>query len=369
MSFNLRQAGIKARENLDKFVAEKHRVPVMELTAVNEGKVTIKEMIGTDDGAAEFVEKITYDLAQGQSSVPLLYEDFYSTQTDPNFPKTLLLEEFGNIQVVFLEKFEGGEVKFGAMGPGEEKSVSFHTYAAGVEYDEDIVEYNQTWQVSNIGVAFGVAYTRLLNHLHLYPLMSASYDASSQAAGLPAQKIAQEGDLTADGSGAVAQDIKFDTNLATTLQDAAIVLPAGTKLLINSIDQLPIETALAGAIYADYSPMPIKQKFDSSSFIVYDGSTVKVGSKVYTYPGVTPGLAYLITPNSPLNFQELIKHDLRVDSNDGDLSRLILAQVVGRARRAVVCAPAGQFGAVQLHLYASDSVEQAQRTLAPKKKR
>jgi hypothetical protein len=39
-----------------------------------EGKTTIKEMIGTDDGAREFIEKVTYDLYTGREAVALAYK-------------------------------------------------------------------------------------------------------------------------------------------------------------------------------------------------------------------------------------------------------------------------------------------------------
>jgi hypothetical protein len=54
--------------------------------------------------------------------------------------------------------------------------VSFVTYAAGIEYNEDIIEYNQTWKVTEVAIAFGEAYNKLLNHIHLYPIISGSYN-------------------------------------------------------------------------------------------------------------------------------------------------------------------------------------------------
>lgn len=312
---------------------------------IKSGKQTIKEMIGTDDGAAEFVQKVTYDLYQGREAVPLLYKDLYSTLTDANFPKTMTAKEFGPVQVVFLEKYEGGEVKFGVLGPGVEKVVSFVTYAAGIEYDEDILEYNQTWRLSEIGIAFGEAYNKLLNHLHLSPIISASYVTTG--GGLAAQKVAQKGDYV---NGGTAQLIAWDTDLPTTLRNALQVFPKGTWLLINSADRYMIEDAIAASMYADTTPSVVKQQLSPSRIIAYDGDEVEVGGKTYTYAGVTSGYAYLIYPKK--YFREYIKHDLRVDSDDGDLSRLILSQVVGRARRAVYTSVGNEYGAVKIDIAA-----------------
>lgn len=305
---------------------------------VKSGKVTIKEMIGTDDGSREFIEKVTYDLYTGREAVPLLYKELYSTRSDSNFPQTMTAKEFGPVQVVFLQKYEGGEVKFGTLAPGEEKVVNFVTWAAGIEYDEDILEYNQTWRLSDIGMAFGEAYNKLLNHIHLYPIISASYTTTS--GGLAAQKAAQEA--------GTAQLVAYSTDLSTTLRNALQVLPRGTRLLINSADRYRLEDAIAASMYADTSPSVVKRALSANSFIEYDGDEIEVGGKTYTYPGVTQGEAYLVVPKR--YFTEYIKHDLRVDSDDGDLSRLVLAQVVGRARRAVFASVGSKYGAIKVEL-------------------
>ncbi len=306
-----------------------------DLTA---GKVTIKEMIGTDDGASEFIEKVTYDLYSGRETVNLLYKEIYSTLVDANFPQTMTVKEFGPVEVVFLQKLEGGEVKFGTIGAGTEKVVSIVTYAAGIEYDEDILEFNQTWRLTEIGLGMGEAYNKLLNHIHLSPIISGSY--TTTGGGLTAQKTAQKN--------GTAQLIAFDTNIATTLRNALSVLPRGAKLLINSSDRFAVEDALASSMYADATPSVVKQRIKSTDIIEYDGDEAVVGNKTYTYTGVTAGFVYLIVPKR--NFREYIKHDLRVDSSDGDLSRLILAQVVGRTRRGVLATLGTQYGVVKVDI-------------------
>jgi hypothetical protein len=308
--------------------------------SLREGKVTLKEMIGTDDGSSEFVEKVTYDLYQGREAVPLLYRDVYNTVSDPNFPQTMTAKEFGPVQVVFLQKYEGGEVKFGTIGPEVEKVVQIVTYAAGLEYDEDILEFNQTWRLSEIGEAFGEAYNKLLNHIHLYPIISGSY--TTTGGGLAGQKAAQEA--------GTAQLVAWTTNLETTLRNALTVLPRGTKMLINSADRFVVEEAIAGSMYDDFSPSLVKRKLSSADIIEYDGDEVEVGGKTYTYTGVSAGFMYLLVPKRM--FKEYVKHDLRVDSDDGDLSRLILSQVVGRARRGVFAALGSKYGAIKVDIAA-----------------
>lgn len=307
--------------------------------SLTEGKVTIKEMIGTDDGASEFVEKVTYDLYSGRETVNLLYKEIYTTLVDANFPQTMTVTEFGPVQVVFLQKMEGGEVKFGTIGAGTTKVVTIVTYAAGIEYDEDILEFNQTWRLTEIGLGMGEAYNKLLNHVHLSPIIGGSYVTTG--GGLSGQKTAQKA--------GTAQLIAFDTNIATTLRNAMSVLPRGVKMLINTADRFAVEDAIASSMYADATPSLVKQRLQTINIIEYDGDEVVVGGKTYTYAGVTAGFMYLIVPKR--NFREYVKHDLRVDSSDGDLSRLILAQVVARTRRGVLATLGTQYGVVKVDLY------------------
>jgi hypothetical protein len=75
-----------------------------------------------------------------------------------------------------------------------------------------------------------------------------------------------------------------------------------------------------------------------STLIFYDGDSITVGGKTYTYPGVDPDKAYLI--DGQKYFRELVKHDLRVDATGADLKKLVANAIVGRSRRGVYAAPA-----------------------------
>ena len=318
---------------------------------VNSGKVRIAEMIGTDDGATEFISKVTVDAYQGREQIPLLYKRFYRTISDSSLPKLLEAYEFGNAQVVFLEHLEGGEVRFGQMAPGTKKVVEIKSYAAGLEFSKEMLDFNQVWNISEAAQDFGISYSKLLNHLHLAPITTATY-SKAVGATLAEQKKAQEGDQ-AHQIGAVAQKIEFNSNITQTLQDALTVLPAGNVLLVNSADLFELHKAIKGAMYSDTSPMLIKQMFNNdNTFVVYDGETVVVGGQDYTYTGVAPGTAYLLT-DSKRNFREYIKQDLQIMQETGDLSRLIATQMVGQAYRGVFAAIGGKYGAVKVELAAS----------------
>lgn len=306
--------------------------------ALKNGEVTIKEMIGTGDGAVEFVEKTLYDVYAGRELTPLLYKDIYSTVSDRSLPRVLTVDSFGPTQVVFLEHFEGGEVNFGTVAAGEEVTVSMRTWATGIEYSEDMIEYNEYWRLSEANEAIGDAYNKVLNHLHLYPIIAGSY--TTTGGGLAAQKAAQVA--------GTQQLIAYDTSIAQTLKNALTVLPNVTHVLINSADEESILSALAADMYTDLTAGSAKRKITPDMFIRYDGDSVEVGGKEYEYTGVTSGFVYFVVAKK--NFKEYIKHDIRIDAGDGDLSRLIEDQIIARARRGVLAGLGGKNGAVKVDI-------------------
>ncbi len=339
---NIREKAIKAQKEAVAIIGEMQAGKRTEGIGWSDeamaGKVTIEEMLGTGDGEQDFLEKTTFDAYQGRENVALLYKEIYATREDASYPKVMTAKEYGAVQVVFVEKLEGGEVKFGELGPGTEKVVRFHTYAAGLEWSEDMVEYNEFWSLTDASIAFGENYNKLLNHLHLNPIITASY--TTTGGGVPAQKAAQ--------IAGTAQLVAFDTSLIDTLESVFTVLPKGTILLHNSTDAIAMERAIAADIYTDGTSGPMKRRFSALKLIAYDGDEVQVGDRTYLYGGVAAGYAYLIVPKK--NFIEYIKHDLRIDSDNADLSRLIVDQMVGRARRAVFCAVGGKDGAIKIDI-------------------
>lgn len=303
--------------------------------------VTLSEMISTDSGAQEFLEKVTFDLYQGREAVDLVYTRIFNRTVDANLPKTLDLDELGPVQVVFLQHVEGGEVAFGAMAPGTGKTVKINTWAAGLQYTEDFVEFNQTWRATENAEAFGEAYNKLLNHLHLGPIVTYTGYAT-EAGGVSAQKAAQKA--------GTPQLVAFDTDIATTFKKARQILPRGTVIMTNSMDTETILDGIKSDFYADdRTPTALNRAFSQDSILEYDGTEVEVGGKEYVYDGVQAGTAYLVAAKSR-NFREFVKHELRMDSDNADLSRLILEQLVGRTRRGVLAGLGGEFGVIKINL-------------------
>lgn len=287
----------------------------------------IGEMLVTDATRKELLEKVVLDVELGREGVPVLYTPIYERRQDPNFPEVFDAKWAQRGVVVFAEHIEGQEVRFGHLQAEQGPIARIVTYAAGIEYTEDMVEYNRTFDMEEINRAFGEAYNALLNHLHLGPIITYSYANANKTAPV---LVDVEGNPATSGYHKL---LSLRETLKQGLADARKEKRPGTILLVAGERLEHVQEAL-GSFYVrgtDYPPLSgIEQ------IVAYDGWEAEVGKKKVTYNGVANDKAYLIRPKR--GFKELIKHDLRIDATMPDLSRLIEAQIVGRARRGVFAA-------------------------------
>ena len=285
------------------------------------------EMITTDAVRKELMEKVVLDVELGREATPVLFTPIYERLEDSNFPEVFEAKWAQRGVVVFAEHIEGQEVRFGHLQAEQGPIARIVTYAAGIEYTEDMVEYNRTFDMEEINRAFGEAYNALLNHLHLGPIITYSYANANKTASV---LVDVEGNPAPSGYHKL---LSLRETLKQGLADARKEKRPGTILLVAGERLEHVQEAL-GSFYVrgtDYPPLSgIEQ------IVAYDGWEAEVGKKKVTYNGVVNDKAYLIRPKR--GFKELIKHDLRIDATMPDLSRLIEAQIVGRARRGVFAA-------------------------------
>lgn len=279
------------------------------------------ELLATDEELEEMMEKVVLDVELGRERVPTVYEPIYERIEDRNFPRVFDAKWAVEGLVVFLEYMEGSEIKMGTMAAHEGPIARIQTWAAGFEYTEDMIEYDHTFEVEELNRAFGEAYNALLNHIHLYPIISASYDS----------------DHTTNSSDVATDDDPWQLQIKQTLRqamrDANLERRPGSVLLTSRYMEGEIEEAL-DTMVIDGTEYPSVGGIDD--IIYYDGWDTKVGKKEYSYSGVSEDIAYLIRPRR--GFKELVKHGLIIDAQPGKLKRLIEEAIVGRTRRGVFAA-------------------------------
>jgi len=278
----------------------------------------LQELITSGD-AGSVRQKIVLDVEEGRLEVPLLYKPVFSTRVNRDFPKFVDTNFITSAACVFLQHLEAGEIEFGAMSTGVPGVVPILTWASAFEYTEDMVEFNQSWQFEELNRAFGEAYNALLNHLHLGPVLSFAYAAANQTAAT---------NLHTDFLMEVRE------TLQTAIRKCTLAQRTPTIILASIADKFNIEDALNLNQDPDANNRNIVRLGPSIEYLIYyDGWDVTVGPKTYSYPGVTPGTCYLIRPQKFMI--ELEKHGLLIDSDNADISRLIMEQYVGRTRRGV----------------------------------
>lgn len=327
------------------------RTPTGELRRLNLNR-PVGEFLGSSDMLEELAQKVTVDVELGRDDIPVLYKSLYRTTTNPNFPRLLDANQILYANVVFLQHFEGQEVRFGTMASEVGVTVPILTYSAGFEWDEDVEVYDEGWRVEMANEAVGRAYNALLNHLHLSPILTYNYPGDTNPNTTAAQTP----------TGNEIEDIR--ATLRKALSDAALNVDVNgrkkpirpTTILCTSADALKINDALAlgdrpsigttaasgpidvllGRVTDTAGATPSVNQLNT--IIAYDGEDIEMGNLTFNYAGATDGTIHLIQPKR--NLFEFIKHDLRVDTDrPADISRLIAAQMVARARRGLLMSP------------------------------
>jgi len=234
-------------------------IEVLELTR------PIGEMIVSDDSVQELLRKVTLDVELGREEVPLLYQPIYQRLEDANFPEVFDAPWAMRGTAVFLQHFEGDEVRFGSLLAEEGPTARIVTYAAGFEYTEKMVLFNQTFNMEVLNRAFGEAYNALLNHLHLYPIVSYNYTADNQTAALYADENGKE---LADDTGRHLVN-SYRRTLDAALEAADVAGRPGTVLLAPGAKRRVIDRALGG--FQLHSSEVLPEIGGIETVIYYDG--------------------------------------------------------------------------------------------------
>jgi hypothetical protein len=288
-------------------------------------KEPIARLVTSQPGLAAIARKVVMDVTEGRAENPTLYEAIYTDLFDDSLPQSVDTNLFNEAEVLFLERMEGEEVKFGTVQPGQGSSVPIVGYSAGFQWTREMEKWNQLWRIELFNKAFGRAHNALLNDIHLGPIITATLTGDNATA--------------ADTTGATLLDKTRNTLIAATRQ-AALKRRPGTILLASMSDKYNLLDAIS--IRRDQQGNELPQVEDISTIIYYDGDSIKVGEKVRTFAGVAPKTCYLIRPKSMFislcateNGQDLI-----VESGNGDVSRGIREQLVAHTYRGVYAAVA-----------------------------
>ena len=313
----------------------------------------IGEFLGTGNMVEELAQYVQVDIEAGRDTHPLLYKSLYQTQTNPNFPRFLDSGFSMFADVVFLQHLEGQEVRFGTTRAEMAPIVPILTYSAGFEWNEDVEVYDEGWRVSMANEAMGNAYNALLNHLHFSPWINADYTVATGFGNHTTFQAAPSGDqlesirLTLRTALNAAAQHTDDLGRRHAIRPTVALCNLATAYTLNDALNLIQDASVIGDQGADPNlflgrrsdtagPNPSVNQI--ATVLVYEGDSMQMGNLIWNYGTLPDNRVILIQPGR--NAFEFIKHDLRVDTErPSDLSRLIIAQMVARARRGLVVAP------------------------------
>lgn len=281
---------------------------------------TVHEFIGTDDFAAAFYERQRYEVDAGRDEEPTLYEPLYNIIEDRTLPRNVPINRIGPAGVVFQQINEGGEVQFVTVGQSN-FSVPIYHHAVGLEYSDDLVEYNELWSIPEVERQMGVSYNAKRNHIHLNPFIAYAYGAANQTTGVG---VDYDPNITLPEAFLRTIELAITNAIADTTNPRrgpyALLVATGNlftvERAINVVPQQGItrQSSAIGRI---------------QTVIAYDGWTGEMGGVSTTYGGVTVGKSYLIDlGRKSRNLRSYVKHGLRRQMGNPDVSRFILEQTV-----------------------------------------
>ena len=299
---------------------------LQEMVRPVQGSNHVYEFIGTDTFASEWYNRQRYEVDAGRLEVPTLYEPIYSIIRDANLPRNVTINMIGPGGVVLERIYEGGEVKFATVGESTKTAEILH-YGVGLEYSDDLVAFNELWNVAIVERAVGKAYNALLNHLHFNPILTYSYGSANQTAANTSGSTYVEDTM-----------LTLEDAISNARLDTSNPRPGPYVLLINGAKEGVIGKALTREVQNGLASQ--SRSLDSiQSVISYNGWTGTRGSKTTTYSGVTSSKAYLIDISQrESDFQSFLKKDLSEYGRQEDVSRFLL-QIVWDCRFGVYANP------------------------------
>lgn len=317
------------RKPTAKFSSSTNLKELMRTKSAGNGQ-TLVEITRADFGRAWY-ERQRYELAAGMAEEPRLYEPLYNIISDASLPKNVTVNRLGPGGVIFDEIKEGGEVHFATVGESE-VSVGIKHYAVGLEYTKDLIMYNELWNVGIIERAAGIAYNALLNHIHLSPILTASYAAKN---------ITDAGDLTFGTDATYEEQVfrTFEQAMIDAAEDETDTREGPYILLTAPGNRFTLERAFRRVPQQGFEIQSSAMNA-IQSVITYNGWTGSRGKKTVTYTGVEAGTMYLIDMSKRTeNFQSFFKQDLQSQAGESDMSRFILEQVIWDAYFGVYANP------------------------------
>lgn len=247
------------------------------------------------DDYYDLINRIRIDITRKRIEEMDFTPELTIEDTNPNYPRSIPLIEFLGFTGAF-ERIRGRnenvamiEQRTGALG-----TVDVLLYALGHARTLEDELYNMSiFSLEKVNEAVSRAHTALRNHICFNPFINLSNTGGWNTG----QQVAAVNAAT------------YDESLYLTLRNAIRILKrlmdcqtrqqvTGSPVLVvaDEVIQWDIDRIVRGQLAGFGATVRNRESLPISQIWVYQGDTITVGPKTYTYPGVPRGTAYLLIP-------------------------------------------------------------------------
>lgn len=286
------------KENTIKVVSEHYKSPYE--MALN-GRAPVSERIAKGNFALhqpsdlyDLVDATRLDVTRRVLAQPTLYQFIYNVVSNPNFTKTMTLQEILPIGIVFEENEGSGEaVPLGDFKTGTPETLTQQIMSAGYTWDLAFELYNSLFDMQRLNDAVARGYVAKVNDEHLYPIINGSYGT-----------VGTTKWTAASSTGSTWMEKWYHTILNARRDFRERTDPVTKRhldtsnmiLLCSTTDAEDVMWVINGQLNSPADSKNLSTIPGIQSVIGYDGDVIDVGGKTYTYTGVTDGTCYLIKP-------------------------------------------------------------------------
>ena len=271
----------------------------------------------------ELIQQAIIDIASEEANHPPLYKEIYEEIKDSSFPQSLEVKDIVGLQTAFGIVGDGEDVPLADFRCEDLGTVHFKTMATGYSVTEEWVAFNQAWKIESANKALGNAHSAILDHIHLVPIINATYDTKSET-----KKVAVK-----DGTPLqiVYHSLRQGLKDAMSRRNRHGYIFKPTIALCNSSTALDVMSAVKGETEKGKTLGTLGM---IEKVVVYDGWAGEVNGVKHEFASPKDNEVFLIEPKK--SFKALVKKELTKLEQKGNVLTLSNLEMVQFFIRAVV---------------------------------
>lgn len=241
----------------------------------------------------DFIDATRLDVTRRKMAEPILAGFMYNMLSNPNFSRTMTVQELSPIGIVFDELEGSGDgVRLGTFPTGDTATLTQTVKGCGYSWDLVFELYNDLFNMQRLNEAVAVAYAAKVNDDHISPILGGTYAGAKATAASTVGTAWREKLYNTISNGIRDLGKRTDPTTGKPIDVTNCIL------LCSKSVALDVEWVIRGQLnkFAD------KENLGSipgiAAVIGYDGESITVGNETVSYSGVGSTYVYLVSPNN-----------------------------------------------------------------------